>query len=687
VGPRGGGIALGDSPTKLPGVGPRRAEDLARLGVTQAADLLTLWPRRYQDRTAVLPIAWAPLDQPVVIQAQVLAVTARHAPGRDVMAVLTVTDGTGTLDVVFFHARHLLDRFRPGQTLLLTGRLERRGRRVSMAHPEWEIVTGSDIRRIVPVYPLAGDLRQAWIRDLMQRVVPTLAVQVADPLPEWLLHERNLPSRSWSLRTVHWPDSMEDQERARSRLVLEEVLVVALAVQWLRRREALPGQGHALVPDGPTARRLRDLLPFQLTPAQERAWAQIAEDLRRAAPMARLLQGDVGSGKTVVATLACLAAVDAGLQAAFMAPTEVLADQLAGVLAAWLEPLGVFVGRLTGREGARSGLRRAVASGEVPVVVGTQALIQESVQFERLGLVVVDEQHRFGVRQRAGLSAKGMAPHLLVMTATPIPRSLALTLYGDLAMTTIDSLPPGRKPVETVRRTRAQRRAVYEEVMQAVRRGEQAYVVCPFVEEREADGARAATAVYEGMRRMGGWRVGLIHGRQPAEEKSRVMDAFRRHAIDVLVATTIIEVGVDVPNATVMVVEDADRFGLAQLHQLRGRVGRGSKPGTCILVADPGTEDAEARLEALTRLQDGLALAEVDLALRGPGEILGIRQHGLAGFRLANPLKDLALMQDARSLAERVLARDPDLALPEHRGLREACLKALGEQLPASVLH
>ena len=661
--------------------------DLARLGIARAGDVLTLWPRRYQDRTRIMPIALVRLDEATVVKGQVVAVTARRPPGRDPMAVVTVTDGTALLEVVFFHARYLLDRFRPGQTLLLTGRVSRRGRRLSMAHPEWEIVTDADVQGIVPVYPLAGELRQAWMRSLMRRVVPPLAAQVPDPLPAWLLSQRRLPSRSWSLATIHWPATLADQEQARIRLVLEEVLVVALAVQWLRRRERVPGQGQALVPDGPTAARLRARLPYTLTGAQERAWREIAQDLIQVAPMARLLQGDVGSGKTVVAALACLAAVDAGLQAAFMAPTEVLADQQADVLAEWLEPLGLTVGRLTGREGPGSALRQAVAAGDVAVVVGTQALIQESVRFERLGLVVVDEQHRFGVRQRSGLSAKGHAPHLLVMTATPIPRTLALTVYGDLAVTVIDELPPGRRPVDTVRRTRAERRQVYEEVMRAVRRGEQAYVVCPHVEDKDAGGVRAATAVYEGMRGLPGWRVGLLHGRQGTEEKVRVMDQFRRGELDVLVATSIVEVGVDVPNATWMVIEDADRFGLAQLHQLRGRVGGGSKPGVCVLVADPGTEEAEARLDAMTRIHDGLELAEVDLQLRGPGEVLGLRQHGLAGFSLANPLKDWELMQEARQLAETLLDQDPELTRPDHAGLRQAVLQALGEALPASVLH
>ncbi|MGC8487264.1 MAG: ATP-dependent DNA helicase RecG [Clostridia bacterium] len=671
--------------TRLPGVGPRRAEDLARLGAARAGELLTVWPRRYQDRTRLVPMAFLPIGETAIVRGRVLSVMPRTVPGRDVMAQLRITDDTAVMEVVFFHARFLLRRFHPGQELILTGKVARRGRYLTMAHPEWEEVEDGDVLEIVPVYPLAGDLKQAFMRQVMRAVIPGLAAQVSDPMPPAVLAERGLPGRSWSLRTIHLPPSMEEQEQARSRLVLDEVLTVALAIQWLRARERGPGVGRALITDGELVRRFTAALPFEMTSFQRTAWDEVAADLSRAAPMARLLQGDVGSGKTVIAALACLAAVESGLQAAFMAPTEVLADQQARVFQNWFEPLGVPVASLTG--GSGEGVRSELAAGGIGVVVGTHALIQDSVAFDNLGVVVVDEQHRFGVRQRSGLTAKGHAPHLLVMTATPIPRTLALTVYGDLNLTMIGGLPPGRRPVETVRRTRADRRAVYQEVMAAVKRGEQAYVVCPHVEEGDEGGVRAATTLYEGMRTLPGWRVGLVHGRLASDEKGRVMEAFRQHELDVLVATTIIEVGVDVPNATVMVIEDADRFGLAQLHQLRGRVGRGTRLGRCILVADPGTDEAEERLAALQEHHDGLRLAEIDLEMRGPGEVLGLRQHGLQGFSLANPLKDLALLQDARNLARQILDRDPELKRPEHQGLRDAVVSALGAALPASLLH
>ncbi|MCL8208824.1 MAG: ATP-dependent DNA helicase RecG [Actinomycetia bacterium] len=689
MGRTGARVALGDPVARLKGVGPRRAADLARLGVERAEDLLTLWPRRHEDRSRVVPIGLLGVGMTATVVARVADVRTRYVPGRDVLATVTVTDGTGVLDVVFFHARYLARHFVPGRLYVFSGRVDRRGHRLSMAHPAWEATDEEGTAAgIVPVYPLAGELTQRWLRALMAQVVPDLAAQTADPLPERIRRELGLPPRPWALTTLHFPRSLEDKERARARLVFDEVLVLALGVQWLRLREGgQGGPGVAQRPDGPTVRRLLAQLPFALTPGQQRAWEEIARDLARPVPMARLLQGDVGSGKTVLAALACCAAVDAGGQAAVMAPTELLADQQAMVLRRWLEPLGVTVARLTGHEGPRSPVRRAVAEGRAAVVVGTQALIQEGVRFADLTLVVVDEQHRFGVRQRSRLTSKGRYPDLLVMTATPIPRTLALTIYGDLERSVIDDLPPGRRPVKTVRVDQRHRRVAYEAVRAAVRRGEQAYVVCPFVEESEGRSARNAVGLYEGMRRVGGWRLGLLHGRMPPAEKEAVMERFRQGAIDVLVATSIVEVGVDVPNATVMVIEDADRFGLAQLHQLRGRVGRGTVPGTCYLVADPGSEETEARLKALVELHDGLALAEADLRIRGPGEVLGLRQHGLAGFQLADPIRDLDALQRARALAREILAGDPELRDPEHAELRRLVLDALGQAVPASILH
>lgn len=680
--------ALGDPVTRLSGVGPRRAADLSRLDVTTVADLLTLWPRRHRDRSHITPIAQLQAGGVHNVVGTVREVRVQPHLGHDVTAHVYLRDGGGELDVLFFHARYLARTLPVGSRLWLSGRVDRRGPRLVMVHPEWERVDeSSPSRGVLPVYPLAGELSQRWLRALMERVVPTYAPQVVDAMPAHVRQAWDLPSRAWALEHLHFPDGAEDAERARTRLVLDEALVLTVGVQWLRQRAVGKTPGEPLAPNGPLARRFLDGLPFDLTPGQASAWAEVAADLRRSAPMARLLQGDVGVGKTILAILACLAAVDAGQQAAFMAPTELLAVQHAAVLDQWLAPLGVTVGLVAGSDAARRTTRGQLEAGHIDVAVGTQALVQEGVQFDRLALVVVDEQHRFGVRQRSELASKGTYPHLLVMTATPIPRSLALTVYGDLELSRIAGHPPGRRPVATRRASRRERRHVYQEVLDAVRRGEQAFVVCPFVDPSESSDAKSAVQVYEGMRTLPGWRVGLLHGRLPSAAKAEVMAAFRDRAIDVLVATTIVEVGVDVPNATVMVVEDADRFGLAELHQLRGRVGRGPEPGRCILVADPTGEDGEARLTALVECQDGFELAERDLAIRGPGEVLGLRQHGVAGFGLTHPTQDVHRLQEAQRMARRLLTQDPDLRRPEHAALRSAVLVALGEALPSTVLH
>lgn len=679
---------LGDPVTRLAGVGPRRAADLSRLGVSTVSDLLTLWPRRHRDRSRVTPIAQLQAGGVFHVVGTVREVRVQPHLGHDVTAHVYLRDGSGELDVLFFHARYLARTLPVGSRLWLSGRVDRRGPRLVMVHPEWERLDDhTPGRGVLPVYPLAGELTQRWLRSLMERVVPTYAPQAVDAMPDAVRQAWDLPSRAWALLHLHFPDSAEDEERARTRLVLDEALVLTVGVQWLRQRAVSGATGRPLAPNGPLARRFLDGLPFDLTPGQTRAWEEVAADLRRSAPMARLLQGDVGVGKTILAILACLAAVDAGQQAAFMAPTELLASQHAAVLEEWLAPLGVRVALVAGSDAARRTTRDQLEAGHIDVAVGTQALVQEGVQFDRLALVVVDEQHRFGVRQRSELASKGIYPHLLVMTATPIPRSLALTVYGDLELSRIAGHPPGRRPVATRRATRRERREVYQEVLDAVRRGEQAFVVCPYVDPSESSDAKSAVQVYEGMRTLPGWRVGLLHGRLPSAAKAEVMAAFRDRAIDVLVATTIVEVGVDVPNATVMVVEDADRFGLAELHQLRGRVGRGAVPGRCILVADPSGEDGEARLTALVECSDGFELAERDLAIRGPGEVLGLRQHGVAGFGLTHPTQDVHRLQEAQRMARQLVDRDPDLRRPEHAALRSAVLVALGEALPSTVLH
>jgi ATP-dependent DNA helicase RecG len=680
-------LGLADAVARLPGVGPKRVQDFRRLGVETIEDLMMLWPRRHIDRTVLTPIYQIQVGASHTVRGQVVYVHdhVRDA-GKSYLSV-RLTDETGFLDLTFFHATWLKRQLQPGIHLLVSGRVELFRGRLTMTHPEYELLEANQTPRLglVPVYPLAGELKQRFMQDLQSRVVPRWAPQTADPLPPPIRQQEALQDRAWAIIHQHWPSSWEEREASRRRLVFDEFLRMSLAVLWLHQTDPKVG-APALEVDNPLLTRFVGQLPFVLTQGQQAAWNEIRSDLTRSVPMARLLQGDVGSGKTILAALAMLAAVGSGFQAALMAPTELLAEQHHLLFERYLGPLGVRVVLVSGRS-KNSGTREVLQSGDPLVAIGTQALLSEGVDFGRLGLVVVDEQHRFGVRQRAQLGEKGLLPHMLVMTATPIPRTLALTVYGDLEVSQIEGLPPGRLPITTVHLPMKERRQAYLKVMEAVRHGRQAYVICPLVEGGEEGQGKAATLLADGMRQISGWRVGLVHGKMSAADKSSVMEAFRCGEIDVLVGTTILEVGVDVPNATVIVIEEADRFGLAQLHQLRGRVGRGPYPSTCFLLADAATPHGEARIQAMMESQNGLELAERDLEIRGPGEVLGMRQHGVAGFQLADPLKDLIWLERARQTARQILAADRTLAAEENQGLKQWVFEALREALPGHVLH
>ncbi len=674
---------MGDGVGRLPGVGPKRAKDLDKLGVKTIEDLVTLWPRRHVDRSEITPLWRVRGGDVISVQGIVETVTDGGFGPRNYLKI-RVGDSTGHLDVTFFHATWLKRQLTTGTQVLLSGRIDQFRGHLTMVHPDYEVLEAGQEPRLglLPVYPLAGDLRQRFMQDLESRVVPRWSPQMDDPLPDYVRLAKRLPDRPWAILHQHWPIDAQEREVSRRRLVYDEFLRMSLAVLWLHQAE--PGvsapqlDSHNRLVSDFMAR-----LPFVLTSGQKAAWSEIQHDLKETRPMARLLQGDVGSGKTIVAALSLLAAVGTGYQACLMAPTELLAEQHYLWFQEYFQHLGVPVIYVSGRAKSQDPL----SSGMPLLAVGTQALLASKVAFSRLGLVVVDEQHRFGVRQRGLLGEKGLFPHMLVMTATPIPRTLALTVYGDLAITQIEGVPPGRQPIKTVHLSMKDRREAYVKVLEAVRQGRQAYVICPLVEESEESQGKAAVLLADGMRKISGWRVGLVHGRLAQEEKSQVMSLFRQGEIDVLVGTTILEVGVDVPNATVMVIEGADRFGLAQLHQLRGRVGRGVHPSTCYLLGDPVTEEAQSRIQAMVESENGLELAERDLEIRGPGEVLGMRQHGVAGFQLANPLKDLELLTEARETARQLLSGDRNLADPNHQGLRQWVVEALKEALPGHVLH
>ncbi len=666
------------------GVGPHRARLLSRLGLVTVEDALFFVPSRHEDRSHLTPFRSLTPGVPQACSGVVVGVSP--APRRKTKAPFSILlrDASGYLTAVWFNQPYLEKVFRRGQRLILYGKVVSfREGALQIRHPDFEIVEQDDddtlhTGRLVPIYRLTEGLGQRQLRALLWRIVDSHADEVAETLPQAVRSRRKLLPLSRALGAIHFPETEEALAAARRRLVFEDFLLLQLGLAIRRHREGR-ARGVSIQPAGRLASRLRQSLPFRLTPAQERVWEEIRADLARPFPMNRLLQGDVGSGKTIVAALAILSAVEDGYQAALMVPTEILAEQHFLTLRELLTPLGVSVALLTsgvkGRE--RERLIEGAARGTVPLLVGTHALVQEGVAFRRLGLAVIDEQHRFGVMQRASLRAKGEHPDLLVMTATPIPRTLALTLYGDLDVSVIDRMPPGRQPVVTALRTEAKRPQIHVFLKGQLGEGRQVYVVCPVVEESEASDLKAATEMAERLATevFPEHRVGLLHGRMSFAEKEAVMREFKAGALQVLVSTTVIEVGIDVPNASVMLVEHAERFGLAQLHQLRGRVGRGPWKSYCILLAS-GNLSAEARrrLRAMTESQNGFRIAEVDLQLRGPGEFFGTRQSGLPEFRVADLLRDGAMLEEARREAFALVEADPDLLRADHRPLRDALL-------------
>jgi ATP-dependent DNA helicase RecG len=665
----------------LKGVGPRRADALTSLGITTARDLLYHLPRRYDDASTVHPIARLDvgMDATAVGRVRSKGVIPTRKGLRIFQAVLQ--DESGMITAAWPGQPWLDRKLREGDVLLVTGPVRFfHGRQLQPR--EFTVLArgGEDARRtgtIFVTYPAGEEVPQWVLRSVFDRNLDALLGWADDD--EYLSPAERaahgLPTLSEALTRLHRPGALADAEVGRRRLAFDELFFLQLVQAQARRRqtELVPGIAHARTNE--LIRPLHESLPFQLTEAQARVLREIYGDMATERRMNRLLQGDVGSGKTVVALFAMLLAVEGGSQAALMAPTEILAEQHARKLRAMVEPLGLDTVLLTGSQGAaaRRATLEALASGSARMVVGTHALIQEGVAFQRLGLVVVDEQHRFGVRQRMALADRGdVRPDILIMSATPIPRSLAMTLYGDLDLSVLDELPPGRTPVRTALRTPDRRDAVYRFVDEEVGRGRQAYIVYPLVGESEKVDLLAATEEYERLRAevFPHRRVGLLHGQLPAEEKDRVMRAFLAAEVDILVATSVIEVGIDVANASVMVVEHAERFGLSQLHQLRGRVGRGAAESHCILVAEAG-QDAQERLKVLRDTGDGFAVARADLAIRGQGDLFGAQQHGHDPvLRFADLGRDEDLLVRAQRAARELVEADPEVALPDHARIR-----------------
>lgn len=673
---RGGTIERWTHPvTEVRFVDEHKAEALARLGIKTVEDLVRHYPFRYLDLTAAATLAQVKPGAEATVIGTIHDIKVKHPRPRLTITEIALVDGTGALIGVWFNQPYMAQRFRIGERVAFAGRVEFDYGLKQMRSPFVERLDGESdpemLGRILPVHRATEGLSTNWMRRLVTEAL-RYAGDVPDPLPAAVRCERELMSLRHALRAIHFPEDAVEAELARRRLAYEELLVMQLGLQVRRHREVTERPGHSHRAGGLALSRFADVLPFVLTDDQQRAIEEIAADMVAATPMNRMLLGDVGTGKTAVAATALAIVADSDTQAAMMAPTEVLATQYAEKVGPLLEELDITWRLLTGATptAERRAVLEGLADGSVTVAFGTHALIQEAVVFKKLSLVIVDEQHRFGVTQRLALRLKGQAADLLVMTATPIPRSLALTLYGDLDTSYLRTRPGARGPdhVTTQVVSRSGRAMAYGRVKAAVKEKHQAYVVCALVDESDAAQAKAATSEARRLQRQvfPELRVGLLTGQMRSTEKHAVMQRFRKGDLDVLVATTVIEVGIDVPNATIMIVEDAERFGLAQLHQLRGRVGRGDYPGEVLLFADPRTEDSKLRMQAIASTNDGFALAEEDLRLRGEGDLLGERQSGLPALRLASVVSDMQLIALARADAVAIASQDPHLTTPEH---------------------
>lgn len=659
-------MKLTDAVTRLKGVGPKMAEKLARLGIATVEDLLNFYPRRYQDWTKITPMEELTFDSEAAVYGEVVDVKeARPRPRLSILTVV-VTDGTGAVNLVYFNQPWKREEFARGQHVLAYGRAEYQYRKIQMNSADTEAVEPAELsgfQKLVPVYPLTEGLKLSRMQELIRQALAQTE-DLTENLPARVLREEHLMDRRAAVWAIHFPKSWEEQKAARRRLAFEELFFMQAGIALLRQKRQQGMAGIKCAPSGKLVAAALRHLPFRLTEGQRRAFADIEDDMEGLVPMQRLVQGDVGSGKTAVAALAIAKMTENGYQSALMVPTEVLAQQHYQTLTGFYEGLPIRTAFLTGRAKAaeRKQILEDLAAGTIDLLIGTHALIEDDVVFARLGLVITDEQHRFGVKQREALETKGESPHTLIMTATPIPRTMALSVYGDLDVSSIRGMPPGRHPVKTYAVGRDLLTRVYRFMAREMDAGHQVYVVCPLVAESEKQDLAAAEKVYRELREkeFPHHRCGMVHGRMKEKEKEEVMEDFRTGRVQLLVATSVIEVGVNVPNATVMFVYGADRFGLSQLHQLRGRVGRGSAQSYCILYTESQSETTRLRMELMTQIQDGFLLAEKDLLLRGAGEFFGYHQHGMPDLRAADILRDLPLLEEARRVARREVASGLD---------------------------
>ncbi|MEN8097556.1 MAG: ATP-dependent DNA helicase RecG [Chloroflexota bacterium] len=668
-------VEIGEWPDELElpvdtvsGIGAQTATKLEKLGIRTVYDLLTHYPRDYVDYSKLKPInQLEPGDQVTIIGTVKETSVSSSRRGKRITRSL-IGDGTASIECTWFNQPWIAEKLRARAAVMISGTVGQYLGRNTFQSPSWELVDGDRLHtgRIVPVYPLTAGISAKVLRSRMKKVVDQWAPQIPDPLPVATRRRHKLMGLVESLREVHFPSNERQLGRARQRIAFEEMLTLQLGLLRMRQQWR-SAEGLALEIDQEWLDGFVSSLPFELTQAQQNALDDILKDMAEPVPMNRLLQGDVGCGKTLVAAIAAAIAARNGAQAAFMAPTEILAEQHAKSIRELLpeHKIVLLTGSLVGRE--REQIYQDITTGTAEIIIGTHALIQENVEFRNLALAIIDEQHRFGVEQRATLQHKGIHPHVLVMTATPIPRTLALSVYGDLDLTIIDEMPPGRKEIKTYWLESHSRQRAYDFITKQVREGYQAFIICPLVEDSADQEIKSATQEYERLSTsvFPDLRLGLMHGRLKSKEKDAAMIRFAEGEIDILVSTTVVEVGIDVPNATIMLIEGANRFGLAQLHQLRGRVGRGEAPSYCILLADRVTPEAKERLTVMTQTDDGFVLAEKDLHLRGPGEFLGTRQSGLPDLKMASVL-DVELLEEAREEAQTLYQHDQWLQDPVH---------------------
>lgn len=679
----------------IKGVGPSKKKLFEKLGVETIEDLLYFFPRRYEDRTQMTPLSEVKPGDTLTVTGKVMARGARQSwYTRKHVYEMAVDDGRGRLFVVWFNQPYLDKYFSVGTPVVLYGRVELYKDRLQMVSPEYEIIDKEDdlnlnMGRIVPVYPLTKGFSQRTLRKVIYRCLENYLPELPDVLPVWVRNKYRLPNIRRSLAQIHFPENRALQESAHRRVSFEEFFLFQISV--IKRRMSIASQqgfAHRIGLD--FVSQFAGMFPFPLTGAQQRVIREITGDMQRDHPMMRLLHGDVGSGKTVVALFGCLAAVANGAQAALMAPTEILARQHYQSILTFLSggpfadvPVELVVSGPSKK--SKEEVCRRIRAGESKIVIGTHALLSEDISFKKLTYVVIDEQHKFGVQQRALLSSKGASPDVLVMTATPIPRTLSLTLFGDLDVSVLDEMPKNRGRVITEVFLSENALEVYRAVREKVLQGEQAYIVYPIVEESENLNLKAAQTMFERFQKhdFNGIQVGLVHGQMKRAQSDEVISRFKNNELRILVATSVLEVGIDVPNASIMVIEHAECFGLAQLHQLRGRVGRGRKNGCCYLIADPSTDDGRARLEAIRSSTDGFKIAEQDLLIRGPGQYFGRHQHGLNELKFANPATQIDILELARKEAQEMTHRDPDLADSRHIPLRDA----VKERYPTYLSH